>query len=79
MSALFLKVVHTQSVEGDENPKPTKFAAVLNIMSRCGEFVLGEITSAFVWDSPVDALEAGLRAEVVAIETGKLPNMCEVW
>ena len=78
MPALFTKVVHTQSVEGDENPLPTKFASVLNVISNTGN-VLGELTSAFVWDSAVDALEAGLRAEVVCNETGSLPNLCEVW
>ena len=40
---------------------------------------MSTITSAALWDSQQAARDAGQRALAVLDETGKYPNLCEIW
>lgn len=43
------------------------------------EFLSGELETAAVWFDEAAARKAGARAMEILEQTGKWPNMCEVW
>jgi hypothetical protein len=50
------------------------------VRSHVGEeYVAGELETAGVWFDAGAALVAGQRALEVLSETGRYPNLCEVW
>ena len=55
-------------------------AAFENFVTRDGEtYLSSSCTSAPVFDTPADADEGGKRALKLLEETGKFPNMCELF
>lgn len=48
--------------------------------SHCGEeYLAGELETSAVWFDAAAALRAGQRAMEILEQTGRWPNLCEVW
>lgn len=62
----------------DVSPHTGKFGCKFDVL-RDEKLVVAECTSGHVFDTPEEAMYAGMRAVLIVQSWGKLPNLCAKW
>lgn len=73
--------IRTAQIEPVQSKHTGKFACQFQTFATLDgeEHLMSELCTGHVWFDREAALKAGERALQILAETGKYPNLCEIW